>query len=376
MTKKTLKLLSYILGTMLLLPSCKEEKPNTANILFPSISVDDTKDIANTKCDLSDIFTDCRIIPLETSEKSLIGGLQLKVVKSGAQYYIKSENDVVIFDKEGRFVNRLSHVGGGPGEYDSLFDFEVVPQHNEIWVSSSKGIYRYDAATMNFNSLIPLSFFANAFKYIDEETILAMTPDENTYKVFSMAGEVTRSYYDKDVANSVNHPVDFLKIDNLIVNQLGESNDVVCFDPATKEFSIRQLNDPSGNLETAEINREYMDKHGYFDFPAKVAADYIGISSFRKVGDTVLEVLRYPSQEWALAVSQGDKTKIFPYYPADKSVITNNVTPPTDPRLINTLIVGESSDSFLFLIYSDSDTDESNPQILEVLKLSQDTPSK
>ncbi len=266
---KIFKLLSPILGMMLLLSSCKELKQDTADVLFPAISVADDKDIATSKCDLSDIFTECRIIPLETSEKSLVGGRQMKLVKSGSHFFLKSENDVVIFDREGKFVNRLSHVGGGPGEYDSLFDFEVVPHYNEIWVSSSKGIYRYDSNTMEFTGIIELPFFVNAFKYIDDETILAKTPEEQTYKVFSMTGEVTQSYYDQDTANSIDTPVDFLAIDRIIVNQLGSSNDVVCFDPSTKEFSIRQLNSPSDNLETAEINREYMDKYGYFDFTDK-----------------------------------------------------------------------------------------------------------
>lgn len=98
-----------------ILASCSKEKTADEGVLFPHLSI---SDVENQKIKASEIFTDYRVIPLETTENSLLGGRFVKIIKKGPFFYIQSINDVVVFDNDGKFVNRLSHVGTGPEEYE------------------------------------------------------------------------------------------------------------------------------------------------------------------------------------------------------------------------------------------------------------------
>ncbi len=93
---------------------------------------------------LSDLFSEIDIIPLETSDRSLLTfpmGEPDKVIKHEDKFYFldKSQDVIVVFDDNGKFVNRLNKKGQGPGEYISLSDFNINRFSNNLEVLSPEG---------------------------------------------------------------------------------------------------------------------------------------------------------------------------------------------------------------------------------------------
>ncbi|MCC8070221.1 MAG: 6-bladed beta-propeller [Bacteroidales bacterium] len=349
----------------LLLASCGQGKDTQEEVLLPMISIDN---VATTPTALKDVFLETRIIALETNDSSLIGGRQRKVIKSGERFYVRSSNDVVVFDLQGAYVGRLSHTGEGSGEYTQMLDFDVVEDRSEIWVSADRGIYRYSAATMDFIDLLELPYVATRFKYLpDYELIVMQTVDEEVYKVCQMDGEVVAAFLPQEEAISGLSPIAFQRVGEKIVSQLETSNTAISFTPSTLQFELEDIIPPVEGLETLEINREYFQRYGYRVQAMKVTDEFIGISSFRQVDDKVLMVLRMPGGKWCLNVASDADSHRYCYYPLEEATLTTDLTPTADPRFINTLSACESPDSFLFLI--DSDDPDANPSLLEVKNL-------
>lgn len=77
------------------------------------------------KVRLSSILSRYRLIPLQTSDSSLVGAV-VKVVKNDGRYYVSDRSDQLsVFDAQGRFLGRIAGRGAGPGEYGRLLDFDV-----------------------------------------------------------------------------------------------------------------------------------------------------------------------------------------------------------------------------------------------------------
>ena len=363
-----IKYFIYI-SVFLIITGCKKEISTDPSTLFPYIEAVDETRTQSKEIDLSKVFVNSRIIPLETNQNSIIGGFSMKTIKRNSHFFIQSTNDVVIFNAKGEFISRLSKVGSGPEEYPDLLDFDVVDPLGEIWISSNKGIKRYDFPSLEFKGNIDVPFAARRFKYINDSTVIAKTSEDITYCIFDIEGKTKKSFYEKNIANSANKPLGFIKIGNLIVSQLEDTNSAICFDVETNEFSIRHLIAQNDRISSPETNSEYMEKYGYFDMSKHVEEDFIGISALRTVKDLVMVTLSYPDKSRKLAVADKKSFRLFPYSPSEVNTLLDNLTTVEDPLFLSTLITGESDDSFLFLLTSDSDI-ESNPQILEVFDLS------
>ena len=70
---------------------------------------------------LSEIAENIEYIPLETTENSLVGSVT-KFIKCDKRIYIKNSFDEIIcFDSEGKFINKLNKLGRGPRRISSDF---------------------------------------------------------------------------------------------------------------------------------------------------------------------------------------------------------------------------------------------------------------
>ncbi|MBO5445421.1 MAG: 6-bladed beta-propeller [Muribaculaceae bacterium] len=347
------------------LASCgNKEKSDDSDILLPEISLGTFEE---TTAKLSDIIGDHDMIPLETTDESLIGGRSNKVIKKDGYIFVQSINDVVMFDNTGHFVGKLSRIGRGPEEYESLLDFDIDASSDEIWVSSLKGIVKYKYPSLEFRGNIPLSFYANKFKCLSDGSFIAMTPDDKVFNVFSVDGKVTQSFFDKDLANSGQATVQFVEAGKQIASIIADTNTAVCYDPETGLFSMKEILSPGKEpAVTMDINREYFDKYGYMDFPSKVMEKYAGLIGFRTNGRQTIVALRYPGIYNSIIVDNGKSVKEYKVRPKEKSMINDNITGNEDTSFLLTFTACESDDSFLFLVNTD---DESNPSILEVRKL-------
>ena len=95
--------------------------------------------------DLGSFVEEVKIIPLETTEKSLVDAIyKIFVTESNIYIYDRFKGrGIIIFDKEGKFVNRISY-GQGPGEVFRLWEVAYDYNNNELIAYQHPFLYFYN----------------------------------------------------------------------------------------------------------------------------------------------------------------------------------------------------------------------------------------
>lgn len=88
-------------------------------------------------------------IPLEGTSRSLLGGIEKLDQDSVTGYWYilgdKRKNAITVFEKDGKFVKRIKHIGNGPGEYQQINDFYLVDgKWVEILDGRRQKLLKYD----------------------------------------------------------------------------------------------------------------------------------------------------------------------------------------------------------------------------------------
>lgn len=94
--------------------------------MIPTLKVTEDLIIHNVK--YSDIITDYNVIPLETTNESLIGNID-KIVFHDNQFFILDQfkvRTIFVFSSTGKFMWKLSKFGKGPGEFIEPTDFCIA----------------------------------------------------------------------------------------------------------------------------------------------------------------------------------------------------------------------------------------------------------
>jgi hypothetical protein len=128
-------LFTIILGALCF--SCVQE---------PSIGGDDLPVIdflSTRKAKISELFDTVDIIPIETTENSLVG-LQIGRIETFEdRIYIMSIShsgqSILCFDLDGDFIFKINRMGRGPGEYTILSDFLIDSKRQEIILFTEAG---------------------------------------------------------------------------------------------------------------------------------------------------------------------------------------------------------------------------------------------
>ena len=109
------------------------------------IRVDLNPFLGEQRFDFGSLVEEIKIVPLETSTvESLVANIY-KIVVTDAHIYIMDTfrgKGLIIFDREGNFVRRLSH-GQGPGELFRLFHFAYDFENNELVLYQDRFLMYY-----------------------------------------------------------------------------------------------------------------------------------------------------------------------------------------------------------------------------------------
>ncbi|MDR2425382.1 MAG: 6-bladed beta-propeller [Prevotellaceae bacterium] len=125
-----MKQIKFALAFALLLSiSCSHgtTKHNLIPIYIEPDKVMEAYDIAG------DVETEWDIVPLETTDDCLISQISRVIFQNEMYYILDNTSMIYLFNSSGKYLRKLDRKGQGPGEYLSIFSFDVIG--NEVWVS-------------------------------------------------------------------------------------------------------------------------------------------------------------------------------------------------------------------------------------------------
>ena len=155
-----------------------------------------------TQIRLSELgFIDIKYVPLETTEKSIIN--KINEIKVGSGFFIiKYFNDILKFDSNGFFVNKIGIEGRGPGEFIIAHDVEIDTLKHRIylvdgWVKKFN-VYTEDGVFIRtfqspFNTINFEIFYNQILCY--STNYIANT--ENSYNLIDTNGILLKAYPNK-----------------------------------------------------------------------------------------------------------------------------------------------------------------------------------
>jgi hypothetical protein len=243
---------------------CKKHGSNNSITCINGVNI-------NEKDSLSSIFKDSEIIRLETVDESLIGQRINKIRKNDHKYFISYDNKaLVIFDRQGVFLRKIQKIGGGPGEYMSLVDFDVLSNGNIIIQDIRKLLFY--SSTGEFIKAIPLAISCFNFKIIDDDNFLiCASGEEYCIYLINGNGDILSKQIKTNNMSVLGKSVAFFTFGyDHILYQQDISNDFLSFNTKTSEFiDLNLLCNKDYNLSIQTVN-----KHKKKD-PQFISWDYL-----------------------------------------------------------------------------------------------------
>ena len=125
---RTLSLL--IISSLLFLLSCNNPKSG-----FETIHINKYSGSVDLK--LSDIISDIRIVPIETSDKSIVTGNMIAI---SDDYIVVADYDFInIYNKNGDYIRKVAERGNGPEEFNAIYSIFLDSDTNILYFTERDG---------------------------------------------------------------------------------------------------------------------------------------------------------------------------------------------------------------------------------------------
>lgn len=94
----------------------------------------------------SSVFKDFKVVPLETSDKCLIGNISQIEILNDTMYVLDSNiaKALFVFDNNGKFIRKIGTVGKGPGEYINPLSFTLDEKNSQIQILDRRKIMKFN----------------------------------------------------------------------------------------------------------------------------------------------------------------------------------------------------------------------------------------
>lgn len=299
---------------------------------------------------LSELLLDYKIIPLETNNDCIIGDMS-KYICAYDYIYVSSSNEILKFDLDGNFCGKLTRVGNGPTEYLKINDFEVIMRQDkvEILVAHPRGITRYDASSFDYidETFIPYSVLQ--FKYITDNSIIIVTPNDYTFYLTDLYGNLRQPTVKNDPANLSHQLVQFTEIDGNIYYLICGTDEALQYDILTDQISVVKFVNGVENVLTRKNNIRYMRQYGYVQQPQRTQEDFTTIVTAQQCNNRTLLFTRSATEEkmWIRNDNTGE-WKDYLIFP-DPEVI-NDIFENVPLRYLITMVSNYSYNSFMQII--------------------------
>ena len=130
---------------------------------------DEMENLHKGSVSLSSLVDVENIIPLETTDVSLLGEIS-KIQKKEDLIYVSSRNrPLSLFDKQGRFLGQIGSIGVGPEEYVQLIDFDVDRDFVYLLTNQKIQVYEKDGEWVKS---IPLELNASGICVTESNLVL------------------------------------------------------------------------------------------------------------------------------------------------------------------------------------------------------------
>jgi hypothetical protein len=200
------------------------------------------KSIADKPQQISGMIKSVRYIPLETTEQSLIGKWITKIKKINNKYYVACDRkELLEFDENGSFVRKIGRVGGGPGEYVELCDFDVFENGNVLIVNGQQLIF-YDSEG-KYQNAATLEFMPWNMKLVKDSRILVFgSGSEYAVYEIDLSGKIKKQEFKMNNTTKVGKYIHFINYgQDKTITQIGYSNDFILYDFNDENFLYTRL---------------------------------------------------------------------------------------------------------------------------------------
>ncbi len=152
---------------------------------------------------LSEIISECEVIPLETNEKSLFESVyHVGISENYIAIHSHGSLPIKLFSRKGKFIRDIGKIGRGPGEFNSLYGIQIDEAANRIYLTPFANAKELIVYNLNNENLPPIPL---AYKQSKCQPFV----ENNTVTVLSMPFEGSNIpvAYQQDLTGKVIHEV-------------------------------------------------------------------------------------------------------------------------------------------------------------------------
>lgn len=148
-------------------------------------------DIDN-KAEINNIFAGYTYVLLETTDKAILTDVK-KIDISDKYISVQNKNQVVVFDRSGKFLSKIDAFGRGRGEYISLTDYAIQDSRVYILSRMQKMINVYDLSGKYIKSL-KLKDWYNHIVFCGNDTAILSSENANMSKKNFLVYDIANGY--------------------------------------------------------------------------------------------------------------------------------------------------------------------------------------
>jgi len=146
---------------------------------------------------LSEVMRSVRIVPLETTDESLMAHIFQMEIHDNLIYMINypNNNGVKIFNTDGKYIRSIGREGKGPGEFTELMSFSVLPKENKIYLTD-RGARKTSAFDLEGKFIEEISTPVRPadLKFVTPDKYYVYYPKGHYMRLVSLSGEETKNF--------------------------------------------------------------------------------------------------------------------------------------------------------------------------------------
>ena len=286
---KTFNIISIFLISISLLSNCHDERERATNnkirIEFEKLPL----------IGLEELLNGIQIIPLELTKNSAINRVSDLIIFDDQICILDvRSNSIFVFDKFGRFKERITNIGKGPGEYLTLSSIGINRYNGNIELLDPTGRFIDIALGKGYKSVIPLEFRSvHNFVNVSKDIILFYSKyDEYQLQFYSRKSgkKLKEMWLNKSYnLNTIGHIRDpfYIKNDSCYFID-DKSNSVYSIKDTTLELKI-SFDFGRHTVDWNEYPKEYSNPPDYYmDYMINNNLAYPIVSFFESLGILVV----------------------------------------------------------------------------------------